>query len=167
MEYQHLKTAQKLIGRGEKPFPVRSVPFIPTDERVVDALIQLTFATKLHRMIITGPKCVETLLELHRRGYLRATTAALCDVPCGQFDVALVAGREHSIEALETTLNRLVHFLSTAGLLVVWVTPPDRTPIQLLRLALSRLGFRIEAGTACEIGVVLSARRMESIVTVA
>jgi hypothetical protein len=141
--------------------------FIPTDERVVDALIQLTFATKLHRMIITGPKCVDTLLELHRRGYLRATTAALCDVPCGQFDVALVAWREPTMEDLETTLNRLVHFLSTAGLLVVWVTARDRTVLQLLRLVLNRLGFRIEAGTACEIGVVLSARRAKSIATVA
>jgi hypothetical protein len=130
----------------------------------VDGLIQLTFVTKLHRIIVTGPKCVETLLELHRRGYLRVTTAALSDVPCGQFDVALVAWREHSVEALETTLNGLARFLTTAGFLVVCVTARDR--IQSLRSALKRLGFRIEARAECEIGVTLCARRAESIAPV-
>jgi hypothetical protein len=136
---------------------------IPSNERVVDTLIQLAFATKLQRMIVTGPESPETLLELHRRGYLRVTTAELCDVPCGQFDVALVAWREHSIKALETALDGLVHFLSTAGVLVVWVSARDRIPIQLLRLALDRLGFRIEAGTTCETGVAISARRHGSV----
>jgi hypothetical protein len=137
---------------------------VPSAKRTVDALIQHTFATKLHRMIVAGPKCVETLLELHRRGYLRVTTAALCDVPRGQFDVALVAWREHSVEALETSLNELARFLSTAGFLVVCVTARDR--IQLLRSALKRLGFRVEARTECEIGVALCARRAESIAPV-
>jgi hypothetical protein len=112
-----------------------------------------------------GLKCVETLLELHRRGYLRVTTAALCDVPCGQFDVALAAWREHSVGTFETTLNGLAHFLSAAGFLVVCVTAPDR--IRLLGSALKRLGFRIEARTESEIGATLSARRAESIATVA
>jgi hypothetical protein len=104
--------------------------FIPLEERIVDALIQLGFATKLCRMIVTGPKSPEILLELHRRGYLRVTTAALCEVPCGQFDMAVVAWREHSIKALETALDGLVHFLSTAGVLVVWVATRDHIPIQ-------------------------------------
>jgi hypothetical protein len=76
--------------------------------------------------------------------------------------VALVAWREHLIEALETTLDGLVHFLRTAGVLIVWVGARDRIPIQVLRLALERLGFRIEAGTNCETGVAISARRSES-----
>jgi hypothetical protein len=135
---------------------------IPSDERIVDAMIQLALPTRLHRTIVAGPHSPETLLELHRRGYLRVTTAKLCDVPCGQFDVALVAWREHSIKALETTLDGLVHFLSTAGVLVVWVGARDRMLIQMLRLALDRLGFRIEAGTTCETGVTISARRLES-----
>jgi hypothetical protein len=33
-------------------------------------------------------------------------------------------------------------------------------PNQTLRLALERLGFRIEAGTACENSVVIAARRL-------
>ena len=140
-----------------QPRPIQSA------ERIVDAMIQLSCATRPHRMIVAGPHSSEVLLELHRRGYLRVTTAELCDVPCGQFDVALVAWREHSIKALETALDGLVHFLSTAGVLVVWVASRDRIPIQLLRLALDRLGFRIEAGTTCETGVAISARRHGSI----
>jgi hypothetical protein len=124
--------------------------FIPSDERIVDAMIQLVRTAKLHRMIVTGPQSSQTLLELHRRGYLRVTTAALRD---------LVAWRERSIKALEMALEGLVHFLSTAGVLVVWVGARDRISIQLLRLALRRLGFRIEAGTICETGVAISARR--------
>jgi hypothetical protein len=135
---------------------------IQSDERIVDAMIQLSCATRPHRMIVAGPHSSEVLLELHRRGYLRVTTAKLCDLPCGQFDVALVAWREHSIKALETTLDGLVHFLSIAGVLVVWIGTRDRIPIQMLRLALERLGFRIEAGTTCETGVTISARRLES-----
>jgi hypothetical protein len=169
---QHLTTACEAMGPEEKSFsapqrPLRKPCVIPSAEQIVDGLIQLTFATKLHRIIVGGPKCVETLLELHRRGYLRLTTAALCDVPCGQFDVALVVWREHSVETFETTLNGLAHFLSAAGFLVVSVsvTVPDR--IRLLGLVLKRLGFRIEARREPEIGVTLCARRAESFAPVA
>jgi hypothetical protein len=93
---------------------------IPSDGRIVDTMIQLARAAKLHRMIVAGSNSPEVFLELHRRGHLRATTAKLCDVPCGQFDVALVAWREPSTKALETTLAHLVPFLSGAGVLVVW-----------------------------------------------
>jgi hypothetical protein len=141
MEYHPLKTVCEVMGREEQSFSAPERPMsnwcaIPSAKRTVNALIQLTFATKLHRMIVAGPKCVETLLELHRRGYLRVTTAALCDVPCGQFDLALVAWREHSVESLEATLSGLAHFLSTTGFHVVCVTARDQ--IQLLRSALRR-----------------------------
>jgi hypothetical protein len=139
---------------------------IPSDEQIVDFMMQLVFMIRLHRMIVAGPQSPETLLELHRRGYLRVTTAKLCDVPCGEFDVALVAWREDSIEALEPTLDGLVRFLSTTGILVVWLGARDRIPIQMLRLALDRLGFGIAACTACENGVTVSARRPGSIAKV-
>ena len=113
-------------------------------------------------MIVAGPHSSEVLLELQRRGQLRVTTTKLCDVPCGQFDVALVAWRERSIKALEMTLDELVPFLSSTGVLAVWVGARDRIPIQILRLALDRSGFRIEAGTRCENGVAISARRLAS-----
>jgi hypothetical protein len=144
MEYQHLTTACEVVGSNERPFsapvrPTRKTCISPSDEQIVDGLIRLTGTTKLHRMIVTGPNCVETLLELHRRGYLRVTTAALCDVPCGQFDVALVAWRERSVEALGITLNGLA----------------ARDRIQSLRLALR------------ELGVTLCMRRAEPIAAVA
>ena len=136
--------------------------FNPSDERIVDAFVQLTFATKLQRMIVTGPECAQTLLELHRRGYLRVTTTKLCGISCGQFDVALVAWRENSAKALETTLDGVVGFLSAGGVFVVWSAARERTFNQALRLALAKRGFRIESGTICENGVVISARRLES-----
>ena len=66
MEYQHLTTACEVLAPER---PIRKSCVIPTTEGIVDALIRLTFATKLDRMIVAGPKCVETLLELHRRGF--------------------------------------------------------------------------------------------------
>jgi hypothetical protein len=135
---------------------------IPSDGRIVDAMIQLAGAAKLHRMIVAGSNSPEVFLELHRRGHLRVTTARLCDVPCGQFDVALVAWREHSIKALETTLAHLVPFLSSVGVLVVWAGPHERMPNRTLRLAVEKLGFRIESATCCENGVAVCARRLES-----
>jgi hypothetical protein len=138
----------------------KSTP-IPFHERIVDAMTQLACASRSHRMILAGPNSPEIFLELHRRGFLRVTTLKLCDMPCGQFDVAVVASREHSIKALETTLNKVVNFLSIAGTLVVWVGPHERTPNETLDRALNRVGFRIEAGTCCENGVAVSARRLK------
>ena len=134
---------------------------IPSDERIVDTMIQLARAAKPHRMIVAGANSAEILVELHRRGYLRVTTTKICREPCRQFDVALVAWREQSIKTLETTLDRLVHYLSAAGVLVVWIGPHERMPDQALRLAFGRLGFRIESGTICEDGIAVAARRLE------
>ena len=136
---------------------------IPSDERIVDAMIQLARAAKSHRMIAAGSNSAEIFLELHRRGYPRVTTTRICLVPCGQYDVALVAWREHSIKTLEMTLDRLVHYLSPAGVLVVWIGPHERMPDQALRLAFGRLGFRIESGTNCENGIAIAARRLDSV----
>jgi hypothetical protein len=136
---------------------------IPSDERIVDAMIQLARAAKSHRMIAAGSNSAEIFLELHRRGYPRVTTTRICLVPCGQYDVALVAWREQSIRTLETTLDRLVHYLSAAGVLVVWIGPHERVPDQALWLAFGRLGFRIESGTSCENGIAIAARRLDSV----
>jgi hypothetical protein len=134
----------------------------PSDERIVDAMIELAGAAKSHRMIVAGSGSAEVLVSLLRRGYSRVTTTKTCRAPCGQNDVALVTWREHSIKALATTLDWLVHFLRPAGALVIWVGPHERMPHQTLRLALEKLGFRIEVGTCCENGVAISARRLDS-----
>ena len=44
----------------------------------------------------------------------------------GQYDVALVDWRQHSIRVLETTLDWLVHFLTPSGVLVAWLDPQER-----------------------------------------
>jgi hypothetical protein len=130
--------------------------------RIMDAMIELAGAAKSHRMIVAGSGSSEVLLGLHRRGYSRVATTKTCRSPCGQYDVALIMWREHSIRALATTLDWLVHFLSPAGAPVIWVGPHERMPSQALRLALEKLGFRIQVGTRCENGVAISARRLES-----
>jgi hypothetical protein len=98
-------------------------------------MIQLARAAKSDRMIVAGSNSSEILLELHRRGYARVTTTKTCRIPRGQHDVALVPWREHSIRALATTLDWLVHFLSAAGVLVVWVGSHERMPNRTLRRA--------------------------------
>jgi hypothetical protein len=135
---------------------------IPSDERIVETMIELALAAKTHRMIVAGSNSSELLLQMHRRGYLRVTTTKLCGVSCGQFDVAFVASRENLAKALETTLDGVVGFLSGGGVLVVWSAAPERTFNQTLRLALAKRSFRIESGTICENGVAICARRLES-----
>jgi hypothetical protein len=136
---------------------------IPSNERIVDAMIELACAATSNRIIVAGVNSAEIFLELHRRGYPRATTTKICLVPCGQYDVAFVTWREPSIKALETILDKLVHFLSAAGVLVVWVGPHERVPPQALRLRLGRLGFRIVSGTHCENGIAIAAHRLEAV----
>ena len=135
--------------------------FIPFDERIVDTMIGLACAAKSHRIILAGPNSFEMFLELHRRGYPRVTTTRISRAPCGQHDMAFVAWREPSVRALEATLEGLVHFLSAAGVLVICIVP-HQTSVRCLRLALEKLGFRIESGTCCKSGMVLSARRLDS-----
>jgi hypothetical protein len=134
---------------------------IPSDKRIVAAMIELAIS-KSHRMVLAGCSSSAVLLELQRRSYLRVTTAKLCGVACGQFDVAFVVWRENSAIALETTLAGVVKFLSAGGVLVAWADARERAPNKALRLALRQFGFRIEAGTVCENGVAISARRLES-----
>ena len=136
---------------------------IPSNERIVDAMIELARAATSNRIIVAGTNSAEIFLELHRRGYPRVTTTKICLVPCGQHEVALVAWREQSIKALETTLDRLVHYLTASGVLVFWIGSHERMANQLLGSALRRLGFRIESGTHCENGIAIAARRVDSV----
>jgi hypothetical protein len=133
--------------------------YIPSDERIVKGLVELARAAKSHRIIVAGSNSSKVFLELHQLGYLRVATTKTCRIPCIQYDVALLAWREHSIKALATTLDWLVHFLSPEGVLVVWLKPHERMPSRKLRAALQGMGFRIEAGAKCESGVTISARR--------
>ena len=101
------------------------------------------------------------MLELQRRGYVRAAATANCGRPAAQYDVALVDWRRRTFKSLEITLDWLVDFLSPSGMLVVWVDPQKATANDALRLSLERRGFVIEGGTVHDCGCAVSARRRE------
>ena len=133
----------------------------PSGERIVAPMIELARCSTRHRIVVAGANSPEHMFELHRRGYARVATSANCGLPRGQFDVALVDW-QHSIKALETTLDWLVHFLASAAVLVIRVESHDRAGDRKLASVLERLGFQIEAGTRCEHGIAVSARRRDS-----
>ena len=133
----------------------------PAGDRIIEPMIALACCSKQHRIVVAGSKGVELMLELHRRGYVRAAATANCGRPTGQYDVALVDWRRRTFKTLEIALDWLVEFLSPAGVLVVWFDPQKPTATQTLRLSLERRGFVIEGGTVNECGCAVSARRRE------
>ena len=131
------------------------------NERIIATMVELARCSKLHRIILVGSNGSDHELALHRRGYHRIATTASCGLPRGQYDAAFVEWELNSIKALETTLDWLVHFLAAAGVLVIWIAP--HTDHQRLGSMLERLGFRVEAGTRCERGLAVSARRLDAV----
>jgi len=133
----------------------------PTDDRILEPMIALAGCSQQHRIVVAGSKGIELMLQLHRRGYVRAAATANCGQPAGQYDVALADWRRRTFKALETTLDWLAELLHPGGMLVVWVDPQKPAVIQNLRLSLEKHGFVIEAGTVHECGCAVSARRSE------
>jgi hypothetical protein len=131
-------------------------------EQIIETMIELARCSKDHRIIVAGSTSPHQMFELHRRGYGRVATTATCGLPRGQFDVALVDWRLHSIKALEATLDWLVDFLKWSGVLVIRVDSEDRASNRKLKSMLESLGFRIEVGTRCERGIAISARRLDA-----
>jgi hypothetical protein len=127
--------------------------------QIVEPMIQLACCSKSHRIIVAGSKGRELMFELHRRGYTRVATTATCGLPRGQCDVALIDWRLQSIMVFEKTLGWIVHFLAPAAVLVIWVDSSERSGNRRLGSMLERLGFTIEAGTRCEQGFAVLARR--------
>jgi hypothetical protein len=134
----------------------------PSGDRVIEPMIALAGCRPQHRIMVAGSRSVEQMLELHRRGYVRAAATANCGHPAGQYDVALVDWRRRTFKSLETTLDWLVDFLSPGAMLVVWVDPQKPAANQNLRAALERRGFIIEGGTVHDCGCAVSARRRET-----
>jgi hypothetical protein len=134
----------------------------PAVDRIIATMIELARCTSLHRIVIAGPAAPQRIAGLHRRGYGRVATTANCGLPRGQYDAALVEWQLHSVNALETTLNWLVHFLAPASVLVIWIDAEERSNQRKLRSMLEKLGFRVEAGTRCESGLAISARRLDA-----
>jgi hypothetical protein len=129
-------------------------------EPIIETMIALARCSRLHRIIVAGWKGPDQMFELHRRGYSRVATTATCGLPRGQYDVAFVDWQQNSIKTLETALNWLVHFLASTSVLVIWIESPERS--DGLVSMFERLGFRIEAGTRCERGLAISARRLDA-----
>jgi len=130
-------------------------------ERIVKPIIALAHCSKLARIIVTGANSAEAVTDLHRLGFARATTTLNCGLPAGQYDVVLLDGRQHSIKAVETTLDWAADFLSPAGVLIVWLDPRQSATARPLRSVLESHGFWIEAGTVHEQGSAVAARRYD------
>ena len=94
---------------------------VATGDRIVEPMIALAGCSTQHRIVVAGFKSIEMMLDLQRRGYLRAAATANCGRPAGQYDVALVDWRRRTLNALEAALDWLVDFLSPGAVLVVWV----------------------------------------------
>jgi hypothetical protein len=122
-------------------------------------MVQLAGCSKSHRIIVAGADAQANLLDLHLYGFTRAATTRMSGLPRGQYHVALVDWRGQSTRALETVLCWLVHFLAPAAVLVVRLDLPDGAGQRKVAPVLEGLGFRIEAGTRCEDGVAILARR--------
>jgi hypothetical protein len=136
--------------------------FIPADAGIIQPMIELARCSKLQRIIIAGSKSRELRSELHRRGFVRVATTASCGLPAGQYDVALVDWRQHSVKALETTLDWLMDFLSPTGVLVVWVDPQEPADNRKLHAAIEKHGLVIEAGTVRDHGSAIAAQQREA-----
>jgi hypothetical protein len=126
---------------------------------MLDAMVSLARLSKTRRVIVAGSNSFGLYLELLDRGFVRATTTATCRIPCGQHDAALVSGR-YSSDALEGLLKRVVPFLNARATIAIWIDSNAGCGSRL-HTVLERLGFRIEAGTACENGFIVSAQRRD------
>jgi hypothetical protein len=131
---------------------------VATGDRIIDPMIALAGCTTQHRILVAGSKSMELMIELHRRGYLRAAATGNCGRPAGQYDVALIDWRRRTLRDLEATLDWLGGFLRPTGVLVVWVDAQKPAAGQSLRASLERRGYMIEQGTVHDCGCALVAR---------
>jgi hypothetical protein len=130
-------------------------------DRSIDAVIELAGCSAEDRILLAGVMEPRRILDWRSRGYHRVATLATCRLPRGQYNVAFVEWRQHSIKALEATLDWLVYFLSRRGVLVIWIDGADVAPLHReIRTMIDRLGFRVETGRRTGNGFTVSARRL-------
>ena len=79
----------------------------PAGDRIIEPMIALAGCSKQHRIVVAGAKGVELMLELQRRGYVRAAATANCGHPAGQYDVALVDWRRRTFKTLRGSHGEL------------------------------------------------------------
>ena len=128
--------------------------------QMLDTMINLTRLTPLQRVIVAGDDSMALYLGLRQRGFVRATTPALCRHRRTQHAVGFIAGRaasRDSVAGIEGDLEQLSAFLTVNAGLALLVGPAENG--LKIRSKLDALGFRIEAGVRCSQGLVLSASR--------
>lgn len=135
---------------------------VATGDRIIDPMIALAGCTTQHSILIAGSKSMEMVMDLHRRGYLRAASTGNCGHPAGQYDVALVDWRRRPLRTLEATLDWLANFLSPNGTLVVWDDAQKPAVNQSLRALLEARGFAVVQNIVHECGSALAARRQQT-----
>jgi len=135
----------------------------PANERsILDPMIALARCSKQQRILIAGAHRAELMFQLHRRGHIRVATTANCGLPAGQYDVALLDWRQRSLKSFETTLDWLVAFLGSGGVLVAWFDPLEPADNRKLRAVLEQHCLVVEAGTIRAHGCAVAARREET-----
>jgi|SRR5665213_204642 len=131
-------------------------------EKIIQTMIELARCSKLHRIIVAGSKSLHHMFELHSRGYNRVVTGMTYGLQRGRYDVGFLDWRLQQIKAIEAKLDWLVPLLAPTSVLVIWLDASEREDHQKVRSILVRLGFRVEAGTCCEDGLAISARRRDA-----
>jgi hypothetical protein len=131
-------------------------------EKIIETMIELARCSKLHRIIVAGSKSLHHMFELHGHGYNRVVTAACYGLRPGRYDVGFLDWRLQQIKTLEAKLSWLVPLLAPTSVVVIWLDTGERTEHRKLGSILERLGFRVEAGTCCEDGLAISARRRDA-----
>ena len=99
------------------------------------------------------------MFDLRSRGYNRVVTAMCYNLRRGGYDVGLLDWRLQQIKEIEAKLIWLAPLLAPTSVLVVWLDASERAEHRKLASILETAGFRIEAGTCCEHGYGISARR--------
>lgn len=135
-------------------------PHTSSEPQVIDLMVQLTRAATGHRVLAAGSDAFELYLDLLDRGFSRVATMTTCRIPCAQHEVAFIAGH-HSAQAIEALLAGLVPYLSARAVIALRIDAHENRLGGKVEAALKRLGFRLEAGSRCESGFVLCARRSE------
>lgn len=135
---------------------------VTTGDRIIDPMIALAGCSTQQRILLAGSKSMEMMMELQRRGYLRAAATGNCGRPAGQYDVALVDWRRRPLRTLDATLDWIAGFLGPTGTLAVWVDAQKPAVNQSLRALLEARGFTVVQGTVHECGTALSARRQQT-----
>src|SRR5262249_56516640 len=73
----------------------------PAVDRIIEPMLDLAHCSKLNGIVVVGANSAELMFELRRRGYVRVATTTNSGLPAGQYDVALVDWRGHSLKGLD------------------------------------------------------------------